>query len=472
MGSETPNQWGLGGVGEAHSAGAEFIFAQLAGRRIEGDVDKALDEFTDLRKVTTASGQTGTASAPLPGAPLSAPSAASDPLGSIVREHLDRASSPSPLGVATAPVAEHAAEPIEETPVAEPSAAQQSVAAHAEVREENIEAAASAQDFADEASAAAAEVQEVQKEFAELFDGDAKKIAEAPREPAPAGEALPENSKIDLEEAALSQAEFDALLNKPETPVAENPPADEATESAIKSAEGVLEEELMQLMAEAPPAKAATPKPAEAPAPQVESPKAEVQSLATPENIPAPLPAPIAESPAVPAAAPASAPAAPAAMPTAPAGMSAPPVVVIEAPEESEEEVEEPQRGNLFTDILVMIGQLIDMPFRAISSADKNIIGIAAFLLLMGGVALWVIATFFFQPRYDKQQTPEKPSVHVTAPKAPADHHAPAATAASSTTSATSSATSSEKEAPHKSQEDHTPKSAPSEHSAPAHSGH
>jgi hypothetical protein len=287
-----------------------------------------------------------------------------------------------------------------------------------------------------EAAPAGDEVAKVKRDFAKLFEPE---TPEAPREAAPvvaekkAEAAPPQEASQD----ALSSEELDALLSesmgsvKAEAPAAEKTPATPVAvpEELLADSDGVLEAELRQLMPEAPGETLLTP-PAELPEagaketpvmeahPLPEIPAAPANTFTPPAELPeTPRPAAViikgddeetepkveaaakpataapvaAAAPASPAAAPAAAPApAAAAMPIAPAGMSAPPVVVVELPEKADP-VDDSPRSNLLTDVLVMIGQLIDMPFAWISNDTRYLIGLAAFLLFAGAAILFVI---------------------------------------------------------------------------------
>jgi hypothetical protein len=48
----------------------------------------------------------------------------------------------------------------------------------------------------------------------------------------------------------------------------------------------------------------------------------------------------------------------------------------------------------LLGNLLLMVAQLIDLPFSWLDDVSKNIIGVAAFLLLLGGAVLWFMANF------------------------------------------------------------------------------
>jgi len=50
--------------------------------------------------------------------------------------------------------------------------------------------------------------------------------------------------------------------------------------------------------------------------------------------------------------------------------------------------------SKIVQDVALMIAQLIDMPFSWVREIDKHVIGIAAFLMLLSGVALYVVAWF------------------------------------------------------------------------------
>jgi hypothetical protein len=395
-------------------------------------------DFTDLIAVSTTSAQPG----PELGAPLSAPESDNDLLGSLVREHLERASATPGKTPATVPevsgnpsaesrgvaneseLASHMARldsvPPEEaeTPLEEAKAEQKL----------NLDSA-----FAQETTAAGEEVAAVKRDFAKLFEPDAAAEAGASREspPPPAAGAavaapVQAAARDEVQQDALSSEELDALLS--ESAAAEKPAAPTervhasipVPEGLLADSDGLLEAELRQLMPEAPGEEQMTPpvelpemRPADtttleahplpempaapandftppAPLPETARP-ADVMIRDEPEAEKAPRTA-VEATPAVSATAPAepATQAAAAVMPNAPAGMSAPPPVVVELPER-ETPVDDSPRSNLFTDIVLMIGQLIDMPFAWISNDTRYLIGIAAFLLFAGAAILFVI---------------------------------------------------------------------------------
>ena len=208
---------------------------------------------------------------------------------------------------------------------------------------------------------------------------------------------------------------------------------DEASQKMFE-AEGVLAEELAQLMAEteaaepqaAPPAAVSVPPAAsaaevqtlpetETSAPSVHEAVVPPATSLPPENIaqtatPAEQPiAPAAQEavPATPIAAPAetsaavqNAPAAEASTASDPKLAQRPPgapefPVVILLPDETFEDAEPESKGRLarlFNDIVLMFAQILDLPFGWIDVVNKNLLGFAAFLLLASGVGLMTVA--------------------------------------------------------------------------------
>ena len=222
--------------------------------------------------------------------------------------------------------------------------------------------------------------------------------------------------------AALSSAELDVLLARDEVAQSPLPLAGPAalspseTEEKLTEAEGVLAEELAKLMEEdghsaAPAAKAVK---ASAPAPIADAaPRAPARAespakIAVPEAVAAPQkketqttsaaapasppPPAAASAPAIPSTA-APAPAASPASAAAPAPASpAAETIIIEKEAEPADQTPHPRRA--ISDLCLALAQLVDLPFTWINEMDKNIIGIAAFMLLVGGGLLWVLSLF------------------------------------------------------------------------------
>lgn len=306
-------------------------------------------DFTDLIPVTTATGQ-----------PVSPAESANDVLGSIVREHLQRAASTKPERKEEKPEASVDAQVATDlllaqisevtscldTPVAETAAA---------VEANPLEGAVGGAEKSD-LLAPASDATTVQKEFDALFAGAAgpeQVGSESGRGP------------VDPDASQLSSQEIDALLEEqgksPADGAAAEPEATgaDSAERAMAEAEGVLQEELAQLMA----APVMTPPPA-----QPAAPSEPTAAAAAPLAVPTPVPTPVVD----------------------PATM--PPVVIIEAPETAPEPEAPPQRRwRILSDVGLMAGQLLDLPFAWISEAEKNLIGVAAFMLLLGGAVLWIL---------------------------------------------------------------------------------
>ena len=294
-------------------------------------------DFTDLIPVTTATGQ-----------PLSPAESANDVLGSIVREHLQRAASPK----LERKEETKAAPDIETDAAADVLLAQISELTDGLKSPEPDAVAEAPSRLAGEAgggqkvdlAAQASDPAAVQKEFDALFAGASGAGAAG----SSSGEA-----GVDPEGSRLSSEELNALLAQGEKPAAEEvasaapqPAEMEGADKALTEAEGVLQEELAQLMA-AP----------EAPAAAVAAPVAATPVAPAVEVAPAPVP---------------------------------PVVVIVKAPVEVE--VSPRARWLVLTDAGLMAGQLLDLPFSWISIAEKNLIGVAAFLLLLGGAVLWILS--------------------------------------------------------------------------------
>ncbi|MGN6369363.1 MAG: hypothetical protein ACTHN5_13980 [Phycisphaerae bacterium] len=260
----------------------------------------------------------------------------------------------------------------------------------------------------------------LQREIDALLAPPAPSTPPAPPEPAPEATQPPTEPSAAPD---LTPAELNVLVPAapPETPVpggeapapiAEAPapaipahtdPDDEAA-ARLNEAEGVLAEELAQLMAETqaaedenntelPAQKIAEPTAATAPAP--------AESEAVPATPPSPAtldPTPVPEAPApadpqpAPAASPEGTP--PPAAPL-PANMPPPVVILLPDPDPDEAAEEAPARfrlAALANDIGLMIAQIIDVPFGWIDVVNKNLLGLAAILFLLSGVALVAVS--------------------------------------------------------------------------------
>ncbi|HUO10527.1 MAG TPA: hypothetical protein VM008_19640, partial [Phycisphaerae bacterium] len=248
----------------------------------------------------------------------------------------------------------------------------------------------------------------------------------------PGGTGLQENvAAPPLEEAAGP----DAVTNESAPPIepAEYAPAipaapaatphsaiiDEEMASKLNEAEGVLAEELAQLMAEthaaekepAPVAEkslseaAPEPNAAEAAiAPSLEAAKVEAESSAASSKsesgvAKAAEPAAPAQQATVPAGAEAVAGTAHEAEQAAsplPPGVPPHPVVILLPDEEPLPEEDKPGVGKkiarVFSDVGLMVAQIVDLPFGWMDVMNKNLVGLAAFLFLVSGAALMGVA--------------------------------------------------------------------------------
>jgi len=192
------------------------------------------------------------------------------------------------------------------------------------------------------------------------------------------------------------------------------------TEEELSEAEGVLAEELAKLIADATPPEAVPP----AAAPPAAS--AAPALLEATEGVPSGEISGLMDSPA-PAAGPAPSAAPPLAAPSAPASqpraavapVAAPPVCIpaaaepLAAPQPELDAAPEPPESlpaaplaerapprpglaqkfqRLLTGLTLSIAQLLDLPFGWLDDLSRNIVGMAAFLLLLGGALLYVIA--------------------------------------------------------------------------------
>lgn len=167
------------------------------------------------------------------------------------------------------------------------------------------------------------------------------------------------------------------------------------TARQLSEAEGVLADELAQLMAEA-----GAPKP-EAGGDSMRNATREVVQ-APPE--PAPVDADqgqVAVRKEISAAVPAAEIAAPPPIAAAAVGGPLPPPVVVELPEGEIEEVPPPRPTlvgrvkALMSGVALLVAQLIDMPFAWVSELDKNVLGLVAFLLLLSGFVMYGMSLLY-----------------------------------------------------------------------------
>jgi hypothetical protein len=218
--------------------------------------------------------------------------------------------------------------------------------------------------------------------------------------------------------AVLSNAELNVLLARDEVAQSPLPLAGPAalspseTEEKLTEAEGVLAEELAKLMEEDDHANAPATKAVKAPsaAPIANAaPRTSPSEVSPAKNIAPAVASPPqtkpSQSPSVAASASSSPPAAAAASAAAiPAGAAPTPTtaaapgsqavqtVIIEKEIEPADQTPQPRRA--ISDLFLAIAQLVDLPFTWINEVDKNIMGVAAFLLLVGGAVLWVLSLF------------------------------------------------------------------------------
>ena len=195
----------------------------------------------------------------------------------------------------------------------------------------------------------------------------------------------------------LSQAELDVLLppapSEPApllaAPASTAPPllhVDDDTATKFNEADGVLAEELAQLMAETHAAE----KEQASPEPAGENPSEPATPLATDVAIAAtPIPQLPAPADPIPASAESTA--------HAPLPPNMPPPVVILLPDPDPDELaDEPESrfrlAALFNDLSLMIAQIFDVPFGWIDVVNKNLLGLAAILFLLSGAALIAVA--------------------------------------------------------------------------------
>jgi hypothetical protein len=213
-------------------------------------------------------------------------------------------------------------------------------------------------------------------------------LAGTPSAAAPVEAARSETMEEHIPEAPLNQAELDVLLagkvdesehsaegpSMMEAPTAVLPEEDEAA-SKMLEAEGVLAEELAQLMAETA-----------APPPVMTEPVAVVEAMPEPAAMQATA---SVDGSTEEAAAPAA---------ERPPGVPEHPIVElageVEGDFETEAEVEKAGRRwtGIFSDVGLVAAQIADMPFRWIDVMDKNLLGVAAAVLLLSGLVLKLVA--------------------------------------------------------------------------------
>jgi hypothetical protein len=75
--------------------------------------------------------------------------------------------------------------------------------------------------------------------------------------------------------------------------------------------------------------------------------------------------------------------------------LTAPPVVILQPDEVEEEEAAPPglvkRMGQSVSDVMLMVAQLIDLPFSWINGLDKYIVGVAAVVFFLSGLLLVVV---------------------------------------------------------------------------------
>jgi len=220
-----------------------------------------------------------------------------------------------------------------------------------------------------------------------LHDANAAAESASPKAAHPPAAPASANSDISPEELDTLLAD-QAQAIAPDLPAASLAPSTSAqTEQQLSDAEGLLAEELNQLMAEtaapAPPAASApAPEPAAPAHPLAASAKSPVAEASKPTAVSAPAP-----SDAAPIAPPTAAPAGP--LPLTPEEARA---AEAEAADAVQSPASKPHRRHILHDVALLVAQIIDVPFGWISELDKNVIGVAAFLLLLGGVVLYTLS--------------------------------------------------------------------------------
>jgi hypothetical protein len=205
-------------------------------------------------------------------------------------------------------------------------------------------------------------------------------------------------NEADLASEGVTDAELQTLLPADETeghsvqPLVEPPVealqsagGDEETARQLSEAEGVLAAELAQLMADVSMGGKGP----------VQVNGVEPGASAGAESAPVEASEPLPESTAAVAAVGAESPPA-----VVEAATALPPPVVVELPEAGEDEA--PPRPGFFarlreiaSGVVLLIAQLIDMPFARIGEIDKNIVGVAALLLLLGGCVMYGLSLYF-----------------------------------------------------------------------------
>lgn len=181
-------------------------------------------------------------------------------------------------------------------------------------------------------------------------------------------------------DAVAQELLADASMSARPMPVAERiaPPLDES-DGAIEAAEGALAEELAALEREsiAAAAAAAAAAPAAEAAAVAEAAGAVDEALA--EGLEQELGTRAVEADAVAAGGP----------------LTAPPVVILQPDEVEEEEAAPPglvkRMGQSVSDVMLMVAQLIDLPFSWINGLDKYIVGVAAVVFFLSGLLLVVV---------------------------------------------------------------------------------
>jgi hypothetical protein len=226
---------------------------------------------------------------------------------------------------------------------------------------------------------------------------------------APSSEAEPKEGGEPEEPSAAAEvaAELAADAAGPtqiEQPVAPSPDAADEVAAKLSEADGVMEQELAQLMTEKPPsaepAKDASAAPASPMPPEL---AAAVNNIM---NNPVQMSDKDAEAPAAAAAPEASVmPVQPASAVSldAPASVAVPETAanIAAALDTLAESTPRPapappnilvRAWRFVLGVIVMILQIIDMPFGWIKEPDKNVIGLWAFLLLLGGCVLFAVS--------------------------------------------------------------------------------
>lgn len=226
--------------------------------------------------------------------------------------------------------------------------------------------------------------------------------AEAPPE-TPASETI---SSAELDMLLAQGAPLAAAGAASSAVTSEAMPTEESAEQKLSEAEGVLADELTRLLAESPEAAVETAStapetPTVAPPTVVATPDA--GAGASPGSAVPGLEtgtAPVAE---IPAEVPGGTVTPDAAQMAAEITSSATSAETVEASTEMAADFAAPEaagsRGvgrlkHLAGDVALMMAQLVDLPFGWIDELNKNILGVAAFLLMMGGVFMWVLARF------------------------------------------------------------------------------